>query len=575
MKNTIFKKLISFVVLAILAILPITSVFAENTASLSISSQLQNFQIGQTFDASIFADPANQTYDLVRANVSFPAEFLEIQKFTFGPLFAFPSPDNSFDNTTGLFSYGAGIPGGTQVKAFFGTITFKVKKAGQANVQINSDSLIASDGQNIFNQKTTSIAYNFSEATPIVNQKPSITPVKKVQPSTMQEALLKPEPQEPQELQDQNNLSAALAPAIKIISDQQENSIKFWQTNYFRISLYALLTIIILSLLILYAITIVKKNKTAKIKIHLLLALTIASGIFAFSNTALSASDTALVAQPARFEIEAQPGEKLKRSALIINRSNNIVKLKISIKDFLISGKEGKIELYDSATEKAKDWIIPQFLEISLLPLQTKKIDFIVAVPQDISAGGHYGSIVFEPEGSLNTNNNFGVLVLLTVLKEGTATGASINKISSGIFQDKDPINLSLSVTSLGNTHFTANGNIIFKDLFGRETANFNLGKLIVYPTNTRQFDFEWKNHSGFGIYRAQANLTNTTQKDQTLSASTWFFVSPISLPLLTTIFLLLLILGGAIFTIKKFGTIGIINRYFAIKTTLNNLVRR
>lgn len=274
-----------------------------------------------------------------------------------------------------------------------------------------------------------------------------------------------------------------------------------------------------------------------KIKIILmsgLFALFLLSAVL-FSLSAADQSRAAetksLVVQPAAIEIKGQPKDNIKKSFTIINRGDLPVRLKLVPKDFRVVDEKGTIEVYEKSDQSMKDWLIPEFLEIYLKPLQTKDIQFIVAIPDNASAGGHFGAITFEPadSSSLAQKGNFGILVLTTVTAPGTQvfTGGKIVNFSSAIFQEGNPIKFNLTMHDLGNTNFTTQGTITIKNWRGKEIAKFDTGQMYTYPGINRRFVWQWTNTPSFGFYRAEVSLTNSNKNSQQFSQGYWFFVFP------------------------------------------------
>lgn len=227
------KTKIWFAMAIILVFLPI---MAQNSrasaASLSLISGGNDYKVGEKFKLVIFLDPNGQTVDTVRANLKYPAELIKIQSFYKNTNFTVSAPGNDFNNQTGDFSFGAGIPGGINQSGPFGYIDFVVEKAGQGTVSINSNSLILGAGQNQFDGQSSGIAFNFTE-----NQiSPSPSPQNTAQslsaetPVSSVSKTSKPSPsppQKPESSQSSEQVSPSTSPnlaaAIGQNSDESQN----------------------------------------------------------------------------------------------------------------------------------------------------------------------------------------------------------------------------------------------------------------------------------------------------------------------------------------------------------------
>lgn len=206
-------KKIYFSILGLAAFIPLAA-SAAGSASLTISPPSASYKVGQTFSATISANPNNGNLDTVRLNIKFSANQLEVQNFSLNPTFGFTAGGNGFDNTNGTLTWGAGIAGGTDKGTIFGTINFKVKGTGQAQVTISPDSLVLFDGQNVFDGKSASALYSLAAAViapvPPV-QTPQPAPKKQIAPQPAQTVTPEPVAETPPanvvpQTNDQNSL---------------------------------------------------------------------------------------------------------------------------------------------------------------------------------------------------------------------------------------------------------------------------------------------------------------------------------------------------------------------------------
>jgi len=242
-------------------------------------------------------------------------------------------------------------------------------------------------------------------------------------------------------------------------------------------------------------------------------------------------SDTSVVIQPSKIEATAAPGQKVTRSFSVINRSNYFVSLKLVVKDYRQASADGKLEFYDAKTEQASSWIVPQFLQIGLKPLETKDVGVVLNVPKDFSAGGHYGAILFQPAGdSTNLNTyNFGELFLLTVAgnNKTTAIGKTVNFSTTGI-QQGNPVDFSFTMQNTGNTHFETSGKLVLSDWTGKQIGSYDLGQLTIYPGTSRVYSWRWSNTPFMGIYKADVMLSDPSSNQRLKYVDgAWFFIFP------------------------------------------------
>ena len=266
--------------------------------------------------------------------------------------------------------------------------------------------------------------------------------------------------------------------------------------------------------------------------INLLSFMFLTAGLFGISSHALAASDTSVVIQPSTTNVTASPDQKLAKSFSIINRSNYPVNLRLVVKDYKQISENGKLQFYDAKSESAATWLVPQYLQISLKPLETKDIGFVVNVPKNFSGGGHYGAIIFQPvdQSSNIVTSNFGESVLLTVTGSTVKASAIVRSVnlSTGFLQQGNPVDFSFKMQNTGNTQFETQGELVLTDWLGHQIGSYNVGQLTVYPKTTRLFQWRWNGTPLIGIYQASV-LLSTTGSNNKLSPvdGMWFVLFP------------------------------------------------
>lgn len=150
-------------------------------ATLSFSPMTVKVTAGQTFRVNVMADPQSSTGYTVKANMTFPADYLSLKSWTFDdrwlplrqPGYEMTDNTNGKAVRTGGFSNGFGAP------TKFGTVVFVAKKNGTVVLNFASDSIILDrDNKNIYKvgqQGTIIITPTSVVSTPI----PVVPPVVK------------------------------------------------------------------------------------------------------------------------------------------------------------------------------------------------------------------------------------------------------------------------------------------------------------------------------------------------------------------------------------------------------------
>lgn len=174
------------------------------------------------------------------------------------------------------------------------------------------------------------------------------------------------------------------------------------------------------------------KNDNLKFKMTCCIFMTLFALIFLWSGPAEAADgDIQLFVAPKIFELKVQKGETIKNKIKIYNRGQNPVALEAIVDDFGAEEESGTINFgsteKDQAGEKNME-DISQWIKITnpnfiLDPEEQENIDFTVSVPKNVSDGGKYGVIFFQPritserpqESSVKILPKVGVLFLLSV----------------------------------------------------------------------------------------------------------------------------------------------------------------
>lgn len=135
MKNKILIFAATIVFVAIAA-----TTLAMTTVSLSPASV--SVEEGQTFNLTVSVNSQTVKSYMVKLEIKFPADILEVSSFNFGSNWvqlSQPGYDLT-DNTNGVLVKTAGYPGGLISQADFGTIVFRAKKSGAGITQITGSS---------------------------------------------------------------------------------------------------------------------------------------------------------------------------------------------------------------------------------------------------------------------------------------------------------------------------------------------------------------------------------------------------------------------------------------------------
>jgi len=166
MNNT--KQMKKFLALAIVlsVVLPIGANNARAAgASLYLSPTSGSFVVGDVFTVSVYLNTNGQSVNAVEANLSFPANKLQVVSPTSGKSFVqvwVTQPTYSNSNGTLRFAGTVPTPGINTSAGLVSTVTFRVMDTGTAVVKFNDDSrVLLNDGRgtDVLGQTTDGIYY--------------------------------------------------------------------------------------------------------------------------------------------------------------------------------------------------------------------------------------------------------------------------------------------------------------------------------------------------------------------------------------------------------------------------------
>lgn len=133
------------IALSTFANVPLAHAAGASTFWLSSSSAAPT--VGSTFTITIAVNPNGESLDTARANLSYPPTLLEGERFDLGTQFTSLSPGYSINNAAGTLSFGAFRSSGQVTESgTLATVTFRVLAAGEATIEIDSDSKLINDG---------------------------------------------------------------------------------------------------------------------------------------------------------------------------------------------------------------------------------------------------------------------------------------------------------------------------------------------------------------------------------------------------------------------------------------------
>lgn len=236
---------------------------------------------------------------------------------------------------------------------------------------------------------------------------------------------------------------------------------------------------------------------------------------------------SSLSVSPPTVEVDAQPGEVLKRTVTIDNSSEVSRTLNVVVQNFRATGEGGEADLTEENGPNAlASWIKVSPSKATLEPRGTQDFEVQITVPKTPSPGGHFGALVFEPgvapgDANVKVVSRITSLILLRIPGDATekasiagftasvasAKPAEDGTIPSTSFFQKGPVRYSVRVRGEGNVQVKPEIFIEVRNLFGSKIATLKPESRNVLPDSIRRFDADWDQKQFLGPYKAVATV--------------------------------------------------------------------
>lgn len=286
----------------------------------------------------------------------------------------------------------------------------------------------------------------------------------------------------------------------------------------------------------------------------------------------------ALTISPPVMEIDANPGEIIKKQIKIFVEVEAEGIYYPSVANFIARGEEGESGfLEQEKAEEAKGYSLANWIEIDKTPIGLKKneraeISFIIKVPKDAEPGGHYGVIFLSTQPpalekeqvAIGVTGKLGSLILVRVAGEIKEQGnlLEFNTADKKNSYNRLPIEFITRFENTGNVHLKPQGEIKISNIFGKTIAKVSVNEKggNVLPESIRKFKSIWekkdtvfekgkgffaelkkeKDNFAFGKYKAELILVGFDGGIK----SFWIFPWRIVLVSLIVLIVLIIVLG-------------------------------
>jgi len=263
-----------------------------------------------------------------------------------------------------------------------------------------------------------------------------------------------------------------------------------------------------------------------------------------------------LKVQPSLIEERVDPGQVLSRTVEVTNFSSAAQTLYLSVKNISSVNEVGQPTFAETGEVTQYDvssWVTFAEPSIVLAPGESKRVAFLLSVPNEVSPGGHYGGIVFlqnPPDvKSSGTGVGYEVALLLSLRVSGDVREeAQVRDFhAENMIYGKTPVTFVARVENPGNVIVRPRGPIDLVNMFGKkvDTIRMNDAAAAVFPAQTRPFEAQWDSPNlHFGRYTATLVLAYGEEgKQNTSPVVTRFWILPTNIIIPAAIFLIFFVL--------------------------------
>lgn len=239
------------------------------------------------------------------------------------------------------------------------------------------------------------------------------------------------------------------------------------------------------------------------------------AGSLSFYSKFAHAQSLPVSVSPARIEITAAPGGHVESSFKFWNGTDANLPIQMQAIDVAQEDEEGHAQAdgTEAAANSLKDWVTPEYPDVSVAPKQQITLPFSIDVPANADPGSHWGALVAvtapSPGGSSGAavQVRTGVILLVRVLGDAKEE-LTLESFSLPGFLQSPPISFTARFHNEGTVHEAPVGNIEVRNIFGMLVATGTLPVRNVLPGAVRKVDVSIGEGFWFGRYTVLLRAT-------------------------------------------------------------------
>lgn len=261
---------------------------------------------------------------------------------------------------------------------------------------------------------------------------------------------------------------------------------------------------------------------------------------------------------PTSQDLELTPGTAKTGTFTVINDGTTDVTYKLYATDYHVND-EGYVGDFDvtgaPANVSAVSWVKLPAGKFVVKSNDQTVVNYTITPPKTAAVGGHYLTIFAEtvppasPGGTrIARIDRIGMLMYLAVGGDLKRQG-ELRPLDVPWLQSVAPVRAAVRVINTGNTHFPVEGTAQLKNIFGGNVGKAAPLKGAVLPQTTRKFSLQLSSPKPIGLYRVVAKVTYL---DQTKEVAAWVLLVPKLTFLIVSGSLMLLLIGGFVWLVRR-----------------------
>jgi len=236
--------------------------------------------------------------------------------------------------------------------------------------------------------------------------------------------------------------------------------------------------------------------------------------------------DESLSVAPILYEAKITQGKSTNEIFEITNKIDKSVAIKSYIRTFDASDEIGGVDIFDKVDAdklSPQNWIKISEPDFVLKPNGSHQVKLTFKAPADLSPGGHYAVLFFEPqvEGQekpssiVNVGGRVGALLFLTAAGDVKESSELVSFRTTPIQIFRTPLPYIVRVKDTGNVHTKISGSITVKNILWFKKKDIPVPQFTILPQKIRKQEVANEIKKIPGIYKADLRLTNEDSKTE------------------------------------------------------------